>query len=77
MNDKELIAVFVQHLERIDGTLIRIDSFPDDDNRKSRDIDALAGQYAIEHTSIDSIPKQREDDSYFVRALGGLESEIH
>jgi hypothetical protein len=51
--DKNVIAEFVRHIERGEAPGLSIQSWPDEDNRISKDIDAIAGQLAIEHTSID------------------------
>lgn len=34
-------------------------------SRKTSDIDAIAGYFAIEHTSIDTLPNQRRDSDWF------------
>jgi hypothetical protein len=63
--DRETINNFIAYLgdeyfvDRTDLT------FPDDNNRSSADIDALVGNIAIEHTSIDSIKGQRENNAKF------------
>ncbi len=53
-----------------------MDRWPDEENRNSPDIDAIAGPFAIEHTSIDTLPKQRRDEDWFMRVVGGLEKEL-
>jgi len=55
---------------------LRVDRRPDEKNRESADIDAVAGQFAIEHTSVDTLPNQRRDSDWFMRAAGNLEQEL-
>lgn len=54
--------------------------YPDEKERKLPACDALAlidgKKFAIEHTSIDSVPFQRRDNSRFMALLGPLEKEL-
>ncbi|MDZ7723245.1 MAG: hypothetical protein U5R06_10680 [candidate division KSB1 bacterium] len=50
--------------------------YPEDNNRNEKEIDAIAGLLAIEHTSIDTITNQRLDSSRFMKAIGDLEDEL-
>jgi hypothetical protein len=71
----EVIEAFVAHLRgRHPG--LRVDSWPDKENRESSDIDAISGVFAIEHTSIDTLPNQRRDADWFTRVVHGLEAEL-
>ena len=45
-------------------------------NRNSPDIDAIAGPFAIEHTSIDTLPNQRRNADWFSKVTEGLEEEF-
>ena len=56
MTDKKVVKLFVEHLAREGRSGFEIERFPDCENLDSRDIDAIAGEYAIEHTSIDTLP---------------------
>jgi hypothetical protein len=76
MNDHDVIDAFVAQLRENGHPELRVDRRPDEDNRQSADIDAVAGQFAIEHTSIDTLPNQRRDSDWFMRAAGNLEQEI-
>ena len=49
---------------------------PDCENRNSPDIDAIAGIFAIEHTSIDSVKDQREKDYQFDQVILDLEKKL-
>jgi hypothetical protein len=49
---------------------------PDERNRGSKDIDAIAGSFAIEHTSIDGMPQQRGHDDRFLKLVRGLREEL-
>ena len=76
MNENELIEAFIQHLKITGEPELRIESWPDKSNSTSPDIDAIAGPYAIEHTSIDTLPYQRRDSARFNIVVGNLESEF-
>ena len=60
MVDRDGIELFVNHLSRQRGfAKLVMDRWPEDENRQSPEIDAIAGPFAIEHTSIDSVANQR------------------
>jgi len=59
-NDKMIVAAFVAHLSAIGNPDLKIDHIPDDENCSSLDIDAIVGIFAIEHSSIDTIPTSEE-----------------
>jgi hypothetical protein len=77
MKDHEVVEAFVAHLAAGYPGL-KIDECPEDDTSVPQDmrIDAIAGQFAIEHTSIDTLPNQRGKSDWFMRAAGGLEKEL-
>ncbi len=56
MNDRSVIDAFVAHLREEGYPDLRVERRPDDENRESSDIDAITGPFAIEHTSIDTLP---------------------
>ncbi len=76
MDGSTVVKAFVAHLRAHGHPDLKIDQCPDVTNRTSPDIDAIAGSLAIEHSSIDSVPNQRRDSAWFMRAAGGLEDEI-
>ncbi len=76
INGKHAVDFFVSHLSQNLYPNLKIDQRPEDTNRNSREIDAIAGPFAIEHTSIDTILNQRRDAVWFSKALGNLEAEI-
>lgn len=76
MNDRDVVDAFVVYLSEHGHPDLRVDRRPDDENRDSADIDAIAGAFAIEHTSIETIANQRRDSNWFMRAAGGLEQEL-
>jgi hypothetical protein len=53
-----------------------VDRRPDEENRATPDIDAVAASFAIEHTSIDSLLDQRRHDDWFMSAVGDIEREL-
>lgn len=76
MNDQDIIDAFVVHLNEHGHPGLKVDRRPDEENRDSSDIDAVAGPFAIEHTSIDTLPNQRRDSDWFMRAAGEIEQEL-
>jgi len=76
MKDREVIDAFVAHLGTGGHPGLHVERRPDVENRDSEDIDAIAGPFAIEHTSIDTVPNQRRDSDWFIRATGGLMEEL-
>lgn len=76
LDDKALIDSFVEHMRQTRYPNLKVDRWPDEENRDSPDIDALAGSFAIEHTSVDTVNNQRRDSSWFLQAVGGLRKEL-
>jgi hypothetical protein len=76
VNDCEVINAFVTFIKKTCRPDLQVDKWPDKENRNSSDIDAIAADLAIEHTSIDTLPDQRRDSDWFMRAAGGLQQEI-
>ena len=76
MSEREVIEAFVAHLRGRGHPGLRVERWPDEENRGSPDIDAVAGAFAIEHTSVDTLPQQRRDGEWFTRVVSGLEAEL-
>ena len=76
MNDRDVVTAFVCHLSNHGHPGLKVERWPEDQNRRSKDVDAIAGPFAIEHTSIDSVPNQRRDDNWYMRVIGGLTQEL-
>lgn len=76
MNDRDVITAFVCHLSNRGHPGLKVERWPEDQNRRSKDIDAIAGPFAIEHTSIDSVANQRRDDDWYLQVVGGLSDEL-
>ncbi|MCU0574863.1 MAG: hypothetical protein MUC41_18015 [Syntrophobacteraceae bacterium] len=76
MKDRDVITTFVAYLQTKGHPDLRVEEWPEDVNRDSLEIDAIAGPFAIEHTSIDTLPNQRRDSDWFTQVVGGLEKEL-
>ncbi|MFT5697924.1 MAG: hypothetical protein ACI8ZB_000778 [Desulforhopalus sp.] len=76
LSDNKVVECFVSYFGKVNSLTIEIDSIPDEKNRSTPDIDAIAGKYAIEHTSIDAIQNQRKDSSQYLQVIGSLEDEL-
>ena len=77
MEEHDLIDAFVRHLGHHKGyPNLAIDRWPDKENRTAPEIDAVAGIFAIEHTSIDSVANQRQLNDWYSRVVGGLDQVI-
>lgn len=76
MNDQDVIAAFVAHLRANGYPGLQVDGRPDEQNRRTPAIDASAGPFAIEHTSIDTVENQRRDATWFSRVVEPLERQL-
>lgn len=76
MEDRIVIDEFIRHLQGHDYPGLKVDRRPDEENRNSSDIDAIAGDFAIEHTSIDTLPNQRRNANWFSKVTEGVEEEF-
>ena len=76
MKDYEVIDAFIEYLREHGHPELMISCYPDKENRSSSDIDAIAGTFAIEHTSIDTLPDQRRNNDWFNQVIGDLEQEF-
>lgn len=77
-DEETAVNEFIEHFNSIKNTRYEILEWPD--KTKSGDVDAIAkyeDKYiAIEHTTIDTFARQREDDAGFVNVFGKLEKEL-
>jgi len=77
--EKRCIETFVSGYSELKDTSFKIEKWPDQNN--PGDIDALASDgnedLAIEHTSIDSFEKQREDDAVFKKVFSSISKELN
>ncbi len=76
MTDKEVVDAFVDYLRAHGHPGLTVDSRPDQENRNTRDIDAIAGPFAIEHTSVDTVEGQRKATAQFKIVVGGIREEL-
>ena len=56
--------------------MLMVDRWPEDDNCQTPEIDAIAGPYAIEHTTVDTVADQRRRDDWYLQVVGGLDRVI-
>ena len=71
--DREIVERFVEHLQSEGHSDLKIDSWPEDDYPGQSVVEAIAGNLAIEHTSVDTLPHQRRTGEQFMEALAALE----
>src|ERR1044072_1960024 len=71
--DREIVERFVEHLRDEGQVDLKIDSGPEDDHPGQSVVEAIAGNLAIEHTSVDTLPDQRRIGEQFMDALGVLD----
>ncbi len=76
LTDKEVISLFVKYLAAQGNPGLEVDTWPDEENRQSTEVDSIAGPFAIEHTSVDTIPNQRRDAAWFIQVVKPLEDEF-
>jgi hypothetical protein len=72
--DRPCILDLVSFWKAIGRPVASVDHWPDE--HEHGEIDALAGPYAIEHTSVDSLPNGRRADDHFEQVIGDLEEEL-
>jgi hypothetical protein len=66
--DHVVVSHFVAHLAANGYPGLQVDRVPESEHGPDPPIDAVAGHFAIEHTSIDTIENQRRDADWFMRA---------
>ena len=76
LDDKQVVLAFIDYLQKNGHSGLKVDRIPDDENRASADVDAIAGEFAIEHTSIDTVRNQRRDSDWFKKVVGELGAEL-
>jgi hypothetical protein len=76
LTDKEVVSLFVDYLARNGNPGLTVNAWPDEGNRLSSDIDTIAGPFAIEHSSVDTVPNQRRDSAWFLKVVKELEDEL-
>jgi hypothetical protein len=74
--DKNVVGAFVEHLRDHGHPELGIEYFPDQQNRSSQDIDAIAFPFAIEHTSIDTVENQRRNKDWFGKFANPLREAL-
>lgn len=70
---EEVISEFVSLLR----PGLQVERWPDKEVRTAEDIDAIAGDLAIEHTTIDSLPRQRLHDAQFEELVGLIRQNLN
>lgn len=55
--DREILERFVEHLRSEGYPDLKIDSWPEDGYPGQSVVEAIAGNLAIEHTSVDTLPE--------------------
>ena len=78
MEDRTVIDKFVRHLQDHGYPGLKVDRRPDDEEEYQNlpSVDAIAGDFAIEHTSIDTLPNQRRNADWFGKVTEGVEEEF-
>ncbi|HSL21512.1 MAG TPA: hypothetical protein VK886_08250, partial [Vicinamibacterales bacterium] len=71
--DREIVRRFVKQLRNEGRPGLKVDRWPEDENPGQSEIEAIAGDLAIEHTSIDTLPHQRSIGGHLEDALAELE----
>lgn len=74
MTDHDVIDAFVAFLAANGSPWLVVTDHPEE--HKDGEIDAVAGDLAIEHTSIDTLKNQRRDSDWFTRLIENIEQEV-
>jgi hypothetical protein len=72
--DRECIRDFAAFLKNIGRPVNGVDCWPEDE--ADGEIDAIIGPYAVQHTSVDALPRGREADDWFSKVISDLEEEL-
>lgn len=75
-DDSLVIDAFVRHLRANGHPNLQVNRRPDQENLGREEIDAVAGCFAIEHTSIDTLPDQRRNSAWFRSVFGALQDQF-
>jgi hypothetical protein len=73
-SDRACIRDFAAFLRAIGRPVDGVDCWPEDEAHG--EIDAIVGSYAIQHTSVDALPRGREASARFDKVIGDLEGEF-
>jgi len=76
MKDYVVIEAFVAYFRDNGYPDLCIDQRPEKGNRQSKDIDVIAGPFAIEHTWITTYQNQEAKGVWFTEAMANLDSEL-
>jgi hypothetical protein len=74
MKDCEVVDAFVAFLAARERPGLQVDGRPEEET--DGEIDAVAGDLAVEHTSIDTLPNQRRDSEWHLQVFRPLETEF-
>jgi hypothetical protein len=70
--DRAIITLFAAFLREIGQPVRGVDCWPED--HAEGEIDAIVGPYALQHTSVDSLPEGRAHDARFSEVIKGIEA---
>lgn len=59
-HDRDIVERFIEQLGSAGFSDLKIDSWPEDNNPGQSVVEAIAGNLAIEHTSVDTLPDQQD-----------------
>lgn len=74
--EKHIVESFLEHLGKVRGRPLRAEAWPDEENRNTADIDAIAGPYAIEHTVVESFENQLRELAWYRESFIPLIEEL-
>jgi hypothetical protein len=76
--EEPIIRTFVAYLAETEHPGLEVERWPDRDRSTdpSEAIDAIAGPYAIEHTTVHALDDSRKRSAWFVEAVADLENEL-
>ena|SRR5207302_8969700 len=78
--DKKAIGVWLECYNKLNGTRFQIESYPDELDRISQNIDALCvdsdgRSLGLEHTRVEAFPGEMTDNARFMEVLGKFEKD--
>jgi hypothetical protein len=78
--DKKAIGIWLECYNELNGTRFQIESYPDELDRNSQNIDALCldsdgRSLGLEHTRVEAFPGEMNDNARFMEVLGRFEKD--
>ena len=75
-HDRVIVEAFVRHLRRLGMPDAQVDRWLEDEYPGTSQVEAIIGDLAVEHTSIDTFPNQRRTGFWFRQIVEPIETVL-